>query len=599
MKIIDAYLLARTKRKTRRIRTALVTIVSSLLFSVLFFAVIVAAGVMQSAAAVKDVGYNSRYLTGVLPFINAAKVDFQATEANIKATMDAELRARKITVNDDTRKLPEYQQELSARITKVLTDNANIAAQEFEVKLKGMGKQSALYGFERTDLEQRLVYEPDPTKDSKAEQLKKQQTAQPSEAEESRNGNQQVFQEYFMVDKDMMRTQLLPGQSFDWQPGQPVPVMITYDQLEKLSGRSFTNINAALKNQGYKQLIADYNGKVIDFCYRNSTAAQQLQDVVRHNYLVTNDTDKTTNPIDVPVCAGFDQALLKKIGLITQPSATDPQPLFKAAPAPAPQTAKMQFKVVALTPGQSQFGSSDILEGLLGSVGAVPFVGSSVFIPSHVVAHNQLLQPELGGNYHLQTMYIADFANRSDQKDFLALGCSGNECAAGNKPYMIPFGNMGVALEGVFEVAFTGLLIAGGATMAIAALMIFFTISKVIADSTKEIAVFRALGARRRDIVQIYLTYGGMLTVSALLFALLLGTALAYSAHVLLNDQFAAMLIQSVGAYNHSPHISLVGFQPLWLLVVISALIIAAAIGVSLPTLAAAHRKLITILREE
>ena len=42
MKIIDAYILARTKRKTRRIRMALVTLVCALMFAVLFFGSFVA-----------------------------------------------------------------------------------------------------------------------------------------------------------------------------------------------------------------------------------------------------------------------------------------------------------------------------------------------------------------------------------------------------------------------------------------------------------------------------------------------------------------------------------------------------------------------------
>jgi ABC-type antimicrobial peptide transport system permease subunit len=158
---------------------------------------------------------------------------------------------------------------------------------------------------------------------------------------------------------------------------------------------------------------------------------------------------------------------------------------------------------------------------------------------------------------------------------------------------------LGVALENILQFVWNALLIAAGVMMGIAALMIFFTISKVIADSSKEIAVFRAIGARRRDVAQIYITYGGMLTASALLFALLIGAAVAFSANLLFGDRYAAMLIQSVGAYTQQPQVQLMGFQPLWLLAVTGAMVVAALIGVSIPTFAALQRKLITILREE
>jgi cell division protein FtsB len=63
MKILDAYILARTKRKTRRIRMALVTLVSSLLFALLFFGAIGLAGLLQSTRQVENVGYTTMRIT--------------------------------------------------------------------------------------------------------------------------------------------------------------------------------------------------------------------------------------------------------------------------------------------------------------------------------------------------------------------------------------------------------------------------------------------------------------------------------------------------------------------------------------------------------
>jgi hypothetical protein len=595
MKIIDAYLLARTKRKTRRIRTALVTTVSSLLFSVLFFAVIVGGGVFNSADQVKNVGFNSRYLTAILPITNSIGIDYESTQNRIKAEMDAELRTRKITVTDDIRKDQSYQLEFVDRLSSFFADQTVRDVAKSKTKLQSMGNKSAFYSLLLTDLDQHLTYQPDFTQDAKLQQLvaeQNQTSTTPKTLEHPL--------EFFVVEKDLLRTQLLPGQSFDWKPGQPIPVGITYTQLEQLSGRSFTNVDAAIKNAGYKQLISEYTGKVLNYCYRNSTANQQLQAVVIYNKQAAQDKDKTTNPIATPICQGFDQALLKKIGLITEPSATDPKPLFPARPQPAPITTKMELKIVALTPASSQFGSSDILETLLTNVGSLPFVSNPLIIPSEVMAQNKLLQPEFDARqFGLQTTFFADFATRKDQKDFLALGCNGDECAANTKPYMVPFGNLGVALENAVDAVWSGAVIAIGVTMGIAGLMIFFTISKVIADSTKEIAVFRALGARRRDIAQIYFTYGGMLAFSSLLFAVLLGGAVAFSANLLYGDRFAALMVQTTGAYTQNPHMSLLGYQPTWLFGVAGALVIAALIGISIPIIAAVNRKLINILREE
>ncbi len=596
MKIIDAYILARTKRKTRRIRTALVTLVGSLLFSVLFVAVIVAAGLYNAANQVKDVGYNSRYFTYIFN-TRPQTLDYPTVDTRIRSELDTELKARKITVTQDTHNDPSYISEYGRRINKAFSASFEADTKKLEETVRKMGKPSAVYHLTRTAATDELTYQPDTTKDPQADALKK---IEDEGGQTGGSGKFQQTQDVVTVEKDMLRTQLLPGQSFDWQPGQPIPVAIPYVQLEQLAGRSLTKLDAATKNAAYKELIAQYSGKVITYCWRNSTAAQQLQSVVHYNHTASNDTDKATNPVAVPVCKDFDKAVLKKIGVEADTVASDIKPLFEAPPLPVAQTQQVQFKIVALTPGgQSQFGN-DFVEAMLNAVSTLPFAFNPILVPADVAAQQTLFKTDPSQPASMAPTYLmVDFANRADQRAFLDNGCKGNECQDGVKPALQPIGNLAVALEGVFSFLFNFMLIAGGVIMGIAAVLVLLTISKVIADSTKEIAVFRALGARRRDIAHIYYTYGAMLTGSTLLFALVIGTTLAYGVNVIYGSNFTAQLIQSTGAYVQDPHVSLVGIQPVWLLAVAGALVVAAAIGVSIPVFAAIHRKLITILREE
>jgi len=376
-----------------------------------------------------------------------------------------------------------------------------------------------------------------------------------------------------------------------------VPLVVPYPYLEKLAGKSFVGMSAEIKNQGYKELIGAYSGKLLDYCWRNVPASLQLQDVLLYNKKATEDTDKTTNPIDVPNCGNFDQAQLKKLKIVIEPTASDVKPLFTPPALPAPQVVKLQFKLVGFIPGVSQFGGGDILSTIFGGISQIPLATNPGFIPVEVAAvHPQLSQDEDGMS---SSLLFADFANRADQKTFLAHGCQGDECQSGAKPYMVPYGNLNVALEGIFELLSKFVVGAALVMMVIASFMILFTISKVIADSAKEIAVFRALGARRRDIAHIYYTYGVMLTVSALLFAVIIAVGAAYTLSIGLGDGVKAGLVQAVGAYTQDPTVSLVGLQPLWLLGVTGALVVSAFVGISIPIVAALRRKLITILREE
>src|ERR1044072_637346 len=110
MRIRDAYVLARTKRKTRRIRTVLVMFVSALLFALLFFGAFGATGLENAARQVKTTGFNGRYLTEVTPkdSVNSRAVGLPA----IQKRMDDELRARDINVDDTVRQQPAYVMEL-------------------------------------------------------------------------------------------------------------------------------------------------------------------------------------------------------------------------------------------------------------------------------------------------------------------------------------------------------------------------------------------------------------------------------------------------------------------------------------------------------
>jgi hypothetical protein len=594
MKIIDAYILARTKRKTRRIRTALVTVVSALLFAILFFGAFLAAGIVQSANQVKDVGFNSRYLTSIAS-VGKPGWDFEQVSNTIYGQMDSELRAKKVTVDQNTRQDPSYLAEYSRRLMDVITTKATEDVKKFEATLPTMGNPTNVYHFKMLGLNDSLTHHTDFTTDPKVKELESIAQTQ-AEAE---NKDPLARMEFFSVEKDMLRTQLAPGQTFDWQPGQPIPVVLPYPYLERLAGKSFANIDAATKNKAYTALIAEYSGKEIPYCHRNQAAQAQLQDVVAHNQAVTKDKDKTTNPITIPVCGDFDQKLLKKLGIVVEPSATEPKPLFKAPVTPAAKTTRMAFKIVGFIPGQDQF-NSDILSSIFSGVSLLPFASNPAIVPAEVAKVEPLLVPTTNDGFTKgQEFLFVDFANRADQKAFIANGCQGDECMNGDKPFIAPFGNISVALEGIFT--FMTNIIVGVviAMMAIAAVMILFTISKVIADSTKEIAVFRALGARRRDIAQIYYTYGSMLAVSALLFAMIIAAAGAYAMNMLFGDRFAATLVQAVGAYTQEPQVNLLGVEPLWVVAVAAALLLAAAVGITIPVLAALKRKLITILREE
>ncbi len=600
MKVIDAYILAATKRKTRRIRTGLVVVVSSLLFAILFFGAFVAKGVLDASSQVKDVGFNGRNLVSISATGGGASEDFKAETDKIHADMDAELRAKGVKVTDDTRQDASYTSEFARRMQAQSVQQASAAQQQLTDSVTHLGKPTAMYHFAPMSLAGDAVYQPSPQADPYADKLKQEQEAGGVAPHTDPSDQLGGFQ-FYNVEQAMLRTQLQPGQNGAWKPGEPYPLFISYAYLEKLSGRSFAKVDAAAHNKGYRDLMKQYAGKTLNYCYRNAVAQQQLQQVEIYNYKAAHDTDKATNPVDVPLCGGFDQALLKKIGVISDPDPNAPKPLFAAPASPAPHTQEIAFKIVGYVPSQSQYSGGDIVSRVVTDVNQLPGNSEMGIIPSEVVAQDSVLQPEPDSFYGQFYALFADFATRAEEKAFIAQGCTGNECGSpkNTKPYVMPFGSISFALEKIFHRASQFLFIGVVGIMAVAALLIMFTISKVIADSTKEIAVFRSLGARRRDIAEIYYLYGLMLAIAGLVLALVLAIIGAEVVTSMYATSISNSFVQTVGAYNTGMHVHLLGVRWLWIGGAIAALLISAFIGITIPIIASLRRKLITILREE
>ena len=599
MKFADAYILARTKRKTRRIRTALVVIVSSLLFALLFGLAFATQGLINAGNQVGDVGFNARNLTSVVPITQGKGFDYEAERKHIQKQMDTELKARKVDVNNDVKNSGDYQAELERRFAKRMEADQVAANEKTEKRLESLGNPTDVYHFLPLPLGHMASDQPNPKADPFVEALSQEEEGQSKDGPMGFDPFGSNL-EFYGVEAGMLRTQVATGQTLGWQPGQPYPIVVSYSYLEKLSERPLTNLSPKERNAGYRELIQQNTGRELPYCYRNTTAQEQLRAVFAYNKVAEKDKLASTKPLAIHVCRGFDQKELKKLDIISDVDPTGSKPLFPLPKVQAPVTKNIKFKIVGFVPANQVFGGVDVITQILTSIGALPTGPYPGVVPIEVIKADPTLKETATGDtgYSFPTLFV-DFKTRADQKAFVAKGCSGMDCNQDGALMMMPFGNIKSSLEGVFRFVSKALFIAALVIMAIAGLMIMFTISKVIADSVKEIAVFRSLGARRRDIAQIYYTYGMMLAGSALVVAVVLAAAGAYLLTALLDDKIAQGLIQATGAFNSDISVVLLGIQPIWVLGIMGALVVATALGIAVPVLASIRRKLITILREE
>lgn len=103
----------------------------------------------------------------------------------------------------------------------------------------------------------------------------------------------------------------------------------------------------------------------------------------------------------------------------------------------------------------------------------------------------------------------------------------------------------------------------GGFLLTISSLFLMSTMGKIISDSKKEIGVFRAVGAHKRDVRMIYYIYAWMLMTAGFILALCISVACVMFASVRWGDSFYYQLINTgVNAGVAQPGFVFLGFAP-------------------------------------
>lgn len=138
----------------------------------------------------------------------------------------------------------------------------------------------------------------------------------------------------------------------------------------------------------------------------------------------------------------------------------------------------------------------------------------------------------------------------------------------------------------------------GGFLMVVSGLFLLSTLGKVINDSQKEIGVFRAIGARKRDVKKIYYMYAWILSTVAFIIALIISTTLIALASQRWGDSLYYQLLNNgINSSIEHPFLVFFGLNPLSIGVCYLITIIVGCIAAFLPVLRAARMKPIDVLR--
>lgn len=203
---------------------------------------------------------------------------------------------------------------------------------------------------------------------------------------------------------------------------------------------------------------------------------------------------------------------------------------------------------------------------------------------------------------------IIEFANENSMKAFAKtytcqqnnqIGSYDTSQKCDKSYYSTLYGMNSIAINEAVHNLRRAILLAIVAISVIALLIIWFTISRIIGSSRHETAIYRAMGAKRRDIVAIYLLYSFGLALRILLVAVIVGLVASFAINYLYSAAATSWMAQLFNLTDTKLVANLFQSDPASLIIIAIMTISASLIASIQPIITNALRPPIRDIREE
>ena len=599
--------LARTKLRSKRGILITSIIVASLLFAALIACIIVFTAAEKSANTFVQKAGNNKYLVQVRPSIpenilgyvrNFSLEDIRAIRAFDKEYYD-NLRAKYKSVGvpyDSSievpifkpdpfaaNSLPEEQRVIlnqespvaSAWNDKQLNDYAKTAPNTIE-KLKEVGASYSATGYYKQAItpfppvpQSRFIV--DGKEDFSVDEPKRNGFTSYDSLVQSVYNSSYQFQDNALLDRYLLTK--------DASELRGVPAIITAQEAASLFGKEVgigeMPKNDADKKQWLKNIQQKLNGRTYQSCTRNS-AEQAMLTKIQRDYVDIqshkNDKDYKAPALqyqypssacgDIPVKQDTRTKEEKKIDM----DAENVQK--KLGTYVAPEHHVTTFQVVGFIFAQpfSQFNTSveSYIRNLLSpqdqSMSATVPIQLYGQLPDNLKFDKRMSIPSYDESPYTNELAtrIVEFPSISQARAFLSKeACPGEETKCAKRFYADPYGSNYLIIDEIGKLFQRVISIALPVLLGLALVIMWFTISRIMAENRKETAVYRAMGAKRSDITAIYGTYVLLIAVRVAALSLVMGIGIAYGIDQIYGTQLSAIALTSFGIISDDMRFSL------------------------------------------
>lgn len=616
--VLDTLTLARTKLRSKRVLLIITVVVSGMLFGVLAAAIVVTSGVTTSVNQFFTRALNGRYLVEVQPNIPNAVFGYDDTAFKPSKELIQTLTKRQdeYTVKQkaiyDKYKLPFDK----STITPVLQPNSYGQKDDTGALTQEINRNSPVYKEYLDDLKRDYIktatntvtdlkklagrYGATSYSHNQSGTLAMQATYLKDGKEDltqKESSNQTSYEDYLttnilqssytFTDQSLMQRFILPQNDRRTQTTDAIPVILTTQEIAKVFGKQLgigaQPTDPAEQVAWVKNLQQKANGLTYQACYRSPGEKALIQKTMQTNVeMATKAKDPTyaapSLQYTLPTSPCGELTIKKDTRSASEKKTTQTEEqLQKDLGTYQPVTHQLlTFQIVGTftltVPFAQPQNASAYISYLLG-----PQYSQGAFIPQQLydklpaaAQHKDLLLVDdaTHNDYYLfeqadirQT--IVSFPTLSAARDFIKKeGCDTFNASECKKPFLTStYGAAYLAIDDIssFLAGITPIVLL--IAMGIATIIIWITMARVIIDSRRETAVFRALGAKRRDIASIYLLYSVLVALLIVIFMLTLGLVAATIMESLFSANATNLAMVAYGVFDKEQPFHFIGIN--------------------------------------
>lgn len=629
-----AFVLARTKLNSKRATLLTSIIVASILFAVLIAGIIMFTGAQKSAVSFLEKANNNNYLVDVTPvlpediyiggpvksheeldelkqrekeYYDEVRANYKAQGISYDASTEIPILKPSIYFEESTpeelRFMADWQSPVFEYAQEKRMDAYIAIAKNTRASLKTIAQKYGGTGFYSNfsvgmGLPNMILIHED-KEDFTAKMKSDPPTSHGYFINSIHNGM------YGIHDDELLGRYLLPQD----KPLEGVPVVVSAQEAVKLFGKEKgigeEPKDARQKATWLKEVQEKMNGYVYQACERNS-ADRALIDKINNDYVEMKSNEGKKDYVKpsllynlpsepcgaVSIRSDTRSAIEKRF----EQESIEKQKKLGVYEEPARKL--NSFQIVGIVNSEDYLQSYQDVQSFLKTLLSVNNLTSASFIPraqyeslpdslkiDSLIPEDQkeLMRHSAKLDESLQQQ-IVSFNTIAEAREFMDKEtCSGDNWECDRLFRANPYGSNYILLEdigGMFQKVMSYAL---PIVLGFAAIIIWFTIGRVMAENRKETAVYRAMGARRKDIFAIYFTYGGIIAFYIALLSVAIGVLAAFIIDVTYGTYITSVATASFGTITEGMRFSLFSLESLYLLAIVVAIFVVSFVAMIQP----------------